>query len=106
MGLRGWGIAALLVLSACTGAPAPPVEASDTSRPNIVFVLLDDLRFDAMGFLTPGLETPNIDYLASHGTYFPNAVVTTALCSPSRATLLTGLSTVNHGIVDNNVIRT
>lgn len=102
MGVQGWGLAVLLGLSACTAAPAPPADVADLSRPNIVFVLLDDLRFDAMGFLTPGLETPNIDYLASHGTYFPNAVVTTALCSPSRATLLTGLSTVNHGIVDNN----
>ena len=103
MELRAGIAALLLALPACSAAPQPPVPmVSGLSRPNIVFVLLDDLRFDAMGFLTPGLETPNIDYLANHGVYFPNAVVTTSLCSPSRATLLTGLSTVNHGVVDNN----
>lgn len=69
---------------------------------NIVFVLVDDLRFDGMGFLQPGLQTPNIDYLAAHGTYIQNAVVTSSLCSPSRATILTGMTTRNHGVVDNN----
>ena len=69
---------------------------------NMVFVILDDLRFDGMGFLTPEVKTPNIDQLAANGTYFPNAVVTTSLCSPSRATILTGQTTQNHGIIDNN----
>ncbi|GAA0210947.1 hypothetical protein GCM10009081_26840 [Brevundimonas nasdae] len=69
---------------------------------NMVFVLVDDLRFDAMGFLTPGLQTPNIDYLAQNGTYFPNAVVTSSLCSPSRATILTGQTARNHRVIDNN----
>jgi len=68
---------------------------------NIVFILVDDLRFDAMGFLTPGLKTPNIDFLAKNGAYFPNAVVTSSLCSPSRATILTGQTTRNHHVVDN-----
>jgi arylsulfatase A-like enzyme len=68
----------------------------------MIFVLVDDLRFDAMGFLTPGLKTPNIDFMAKHGVYFPNAVVTSSLCSPSRATILTGQTTRNHGVVDNN----
>ena len=77
----------------------PPAPA----RPeNIVFVLVDDLRFDTMGFLTPGLKTPNIDRLAKEGVYFPNAVVTSSLCSPSRATILTGQTARNHGIIDNN----
>lgn len=69
---------------------------------NIVFVLVDDLRYDAMGFLKPGLQTPNIDFLAKNGVYFPNAVVTSSLCSPSRATILTGRSARNHGVIDNN----
>ncbi len=72
------------------------------SQKNIIFVILDDLRYDGLGFLTPEVQTPNIDQLAADGTYFPNAVVTTSLCSPSRATILTGLTTQNHGIVDNN----
>ncbi len=70
---------------------------------NIIFVLVDDLRFDGMGFLQPGLlKTPNIDRMAHEGTYYPNAVVTSSLCSPSRATILTGMTARNHGIVDNN----
>lgn len=94
---------AMCALQACAPlqAPAPEVTQADSPR-NIVFVLLDDLRFDAMGFLTPGLQTPNIDFLAAHGVYFPNAVVTTSLCSPSRATILTGQTTANHRVVDNN----
>lgn len=78
-------------------APRPPPK-----RRNIVFLLVDDLRFDAMGFLRPGLKTPNIDRLAREGAHFANAYVTTALCSPSRATILTGLPMRDHGIVDNN----
>lgn len=100
---HAWIIVLAFGLSACTAA-TPPTAATQPrdGQPNIIFVLLDDLRFDAMGFLTPGLETPNIDFLAHNGVYFPNAVVTTSLCSPSRATLLTGMATVNHGVVDNN----
>ena len=72
------------------------------SQPNLIFILVDDLRYDALGFVNPDVQTPNIDHLADQGLYLPNAVVTTSLCSPSRATILTGQSTRNHGIVDNN----
>lgn len=88
---------AALALPAQAATPAP----SPKPR-NIVFILVDDLRFDAMGFLTPGLKTPNIDALAKNGVYFPNAVVTSSLCSPSRATILTGQTARNHHVVDNN----
>lgn len=88
-------VSVFLLGSAAQAAPAP-------AKPrNIVFVLVDDLRHDGMGFVQPGLQTPNIDRLAKGGTYFPNAVVTSALCSPSRATILTGQSVRNHGVVDN-----
>lgn len=94
-----------VALAACTllgpGAFAMPVEAQQKPT-NMIFVLLDDLRYDAMGFLTPGLQTPNIDALAKNGVYFPNAVVTSSLCSPSRATILTGQTARNHGVIDNN----
>lgn len=83
-------------------AAALPVAAQTPQPRNIIFILLDDLRYDGMGFVNSQVETPNIDRLAASGTWFPNAVVTTALCSPSRATILTGQSTRNHGIVDNN----
>ena len=76
--------------------------SAQAAQRNVIFILVDDLRYDAMGFLTKGLETPNIDFLAKNGAYFPNAVVNSSLCSPSRATILTGMNVRNHGVVDNN----
>jgi len=74
----------------------------DISPRNIIFILTDDHRWDAMGFLDhPFLETPNLDRMARDGMYLPNAFVTTSLCSPSRASILTGLYAHNHGVVDN-----
>lgn len=73
-------------------------------RRNVIFILSDDHRYDAMGFLKgqPFLETPNMDRLAKEGAYFQNAFVTTALCSPSRASILTGSYAHKHKVVDNN----
>lgn len=107
--IRTIALASAALFAACA-APAlharesrPAQAATQQQRPrNVVFILLDDLRFDGMGFLQPGLKTPNIDRLARSGTYFPNTVTTSSLCSPSRATILTGMSVRNHGIVDNN----
>lgn len=97
----------LVPFTACAQQPGARVsEASVPSakvRPqNVIFVLLDDLRFDGMGFLQAGLQTPNIDRMAQEGSYFPNAVVTSSLCSPSRATILTGMTARNHRVVDNS----
>ncbi len=74
-----------------------------TTPKNVVFILSDDHRYDFMGFTgkVPWLETPNLDRLAAEGAYFPNAYVTTALCSPSRASILTGLYSHTHTVVDN-----
>ncbi len=71
---------------------------------NIVFILTDDHRYDALGFLHKQtfIHTPNLDKLARGGVYLPNAFVTTALCSPSRASILTGLYAHKHRVVDNN----
>lgn len=69
---------------------------------NVVFILADDHRFDAMSFLGhPLAETPNLDRLAREGAYLKNAMVTTSLCSPSRASILTGLYTFRHRVIDN-----
>jgi len=71
---------------------------------NIVFILSDDHRYDFMGFLgKPAfLETPNLDRLALEGAHIRNAFVSTSLCSPSRASILTGQFSHHHGVVDNN----
>lgn len=76
--------------------------ARAAKRPNILVILTDDHRYDAMGFLGhPFLKTPNFDRLAAEGVHFKNAYVTTSLCSPSRASILTGLYAHNHHVVDN-----
>ena len=70
---------------------------------NVIFILTDDHRFDAMSFMGhPIAETPNLDSLARHGVHLKNALVTTSLCSPSRASILTGLYTFRHRVIDNN----
>jgi N-acetylglucosamine-6-sulfatase len=71
---------------------------------NIVFILTDDHRYDFMGFTgrLPWLRTPNLDRLYKQGAWFKNAFVTTALCSPSRASILTGAFSHVHTIVDNH----
>jgi len=70
---------------------------------NIIFILTDDHRYDALGFLKAQtfIQTPNLDRLANEGAYLPNAFVTTSLCSPSRASILTGLYAHKHKVVDN-----
>ncbi len=72
-----------------------------TNKPNFVFILTDDQRFDELGFMNPELSTPALDKLAEEGVHFKNAFVTTSLCSPSRASILTGRYAHSHGIVDN-----
>ncbi|MEM9917286.1 MAG: sulfatase [Bacteroidota bacterium] len=108
----------LLLLSAlsyfsCQTPPTPSetpaengltFERIDNSSPrNVIFILSDDHRYDYMGFTgkVPWLQTPNMDRMAKEGAYCPNTFVTTALCSPSRASILTGLYTHSHTVVDN-----
>src|SRR5262245_12255557 len=86
---------------ASTVRPRPRVSAANAH--NIVFILADDHRYDAMGFMGhPVVKTPNLDRMARQGVHLRNAFVTTSLCSPSRATILTGLYAHQHKVVDNN----
>lgn len=76
--------------------------AEPARRPNIIVVLVDDLRWDELGCTGhPFVRTPNIDRIAYEGARFRNAFCTTPLCSPVRASLLTGLYAHHHGILDN-----
>ncbi|MCH2060456.1 MAG: sulfatase [Verrucomicrobiales bacterium] len=71
---------------------------------NLVLIVSDDHRYDLMGFHPEApewLETPNLDKLAAGGAHLTNAFVTTSLCSPSRASVLTGQYMHNHRVVDN-----
>jgi N-acetylglucosamine-6-sulfatase len=94
------------MLAACGllvgGGAVAPTAAVAARPPNIVFVLVDDMRWDEMRAAGhPFLDTPHLDRLAREGMRFANAFATTPLCSPSRATFLTGQYAHTHGIVDN-----
>ena len=79
---------------------APIARAAD--RPNIVFVITDDQRWDAMSCAGhPFLKTPNMDRLAHEGAMFQNAFVTTPLCSPARSSFLTGQYVHTTGVIAN-----
>ena len=86
----------LVMLIACTPT------ASVDKRPNILFVLVDDMRWDEFGEGGHNyIKTPNIDRVAQEGANFKNAFTTTPLCSPSRACFLTGMYAHSNGITDN-----
>jgi N-acetylglucosamine-6-sulfatase len=71
--------------------------------PNIIFILTDDHRWDALSSMGhPVIQTPNLDRLSQEGIMFTNAFVTTSLCSPSRASFLTGQYPHRHGVVTNH----
>jgi N-acetylglucosamine-6-sulfatase len=94
------GIVAWIVFSGAGPSAAEPL--TNSPQPNIVFILSDDHRWDHLGGLGhPFLKTPHLDRLASEGVHFTNAFVTTSLCSPSRASFLTGQYAHRHGVKNN-----
>ncbi len=96
--LRAAALVLVLAAIGCTPSGEPPAD----DRPNILFVLLDDVRFDDLGFTGhPFVQTPNFDRIAAEGIVFTNAFAATPLCSPNRASILTGQYAHTHGILDN-----
>ena len=94
----------LFASGAALSARAQSGDAPGDAPRNVVFILSDDHRYDFMGFHERApefLETPHMDRMAREGLHLRNAFVTTALCSPSRASILTGQYAHNHGVVDN-----
>ncbi len=101
MPVRVFVLIALLLLPA-QGRNQTGRKAMSQPRPNIVFILVDDLRWDELSCVGhPVVRTPNIDRLAREGARFRNAFMTTPLCSPCRASFLTGQYAHTHGITDN-----
>jgi len=99
----GCGAAALTFFGAA-GCSLLAAQDNRTARRNIVLVLSDDHRYDFMGFMKEApefLETPNMNRMAQQGAHLVNAFVSTSLCSPSRASILTGQYMHHHRIVDN-----
>jgi len=81
----------------------PDAKANDNpSKPNILFIYSDDHTYQAVSayksFLSGTIETPNIDRLAAEGMIFENAFCTNSICTPARATILTGKYSNNNGI--------
>lgn len=91
----------LLALSGWIGTQTPAVFAAD--RPHILFLLTDDQRYDTLGCNgNPIIQTPNLDALAERGVVFDRAYVTTSICAPNRACILTGQYAARHGMWDFN----
>uniref|UniRef100_A0A8C8EKC4 N-acetylgalactosamine-6-sulfatase n=1 Tax=Oncorhynchus tshawytscha TaxID=74940 RepID=A0A8C8EKC4_ONCTS len=77
--------------------------ASNKSTPNIIIILMDDMGWGDLGvFGQPSKETPNLDSMAAQGMLFPNFYTANPLCSPSRASLLTGRLPVRNGFYTTN----
>ncbi|MFQ5806487.1 MAG: sulfatase [Phycisphaerae bacterium] len=91
-----------ILRSSLLAGPQEPPKRKRAERYNIIFIMTDDQRWDAMSCMGhPFLETPNLDRLARDGALCQNAFVTTSLCSPSRASILTGLYAHRHEVLDN-----
>jgi arylsulfatase A-like enzyme len=100
LGTGGLWLLAMIVVVLALEIPTQAVPQAE--RPNIVFILSDDHRWDFMGSAGhPFIQTPNLDRLAAEGVHFTNAFVTTSLCSPSRASFLTGQYAHTHGVQNN-----
>ena len=79
--------------------PSPPQESSTQEHPNILFILTDNQAQAALGvYGNLDVKTPNIDRLASEGILFNNVFAANGMCSPTRATLMTGLLPSQHGV--------
>ena len=101
MGAAAAGLAGLPY--SVDGAEAPKASEPKAERPNILFILSDNIQSDDMGLTGhPFIQTPGLDKLASEGVVFENAFCTTPLCSPARASVLTGAYAHNHGVRNNH----
>lgn len=97
-----WHLTALLLSFFGLLSCGPPPHDSISDKPNIIVVLVDDMRWDEYGLGGHNyIKTPNIDRVAREGANFKNAFTTTPLCSPSRASFLTGQYAHTNGITDN-----
>jgi arylsulfatase A-like enzyme len=105
MNVRKVALAAIAIAIAAAGflpRPAPPAHAAaPSSRPNIVFVLTDDMRPDEMAMTANHKPNGGFDWIRDHGVRFGTYVSTDNLCCPGRTTALTGKTSYNHGVQTN-----
>ena len=95
-------VSLLISFTGCTNATTSAT-VDENRRPNVIVILADDLQLGVTGYEgNPIIKTPNIDTLAENGTVFSKAFATSAVCTPSRTTLLTGLYERRHGVNFNS----
>lgn len=82
---------------------SPSRQAPRPGRPNILFITTDQQRADCIGYENARIRTPHLDALARAGTRFSNCFAPSAVCQPSRASILTGMLPLTHGAWDNGV---
>ncbi len=93
----------LIILVVCLTPRALHAKDRDgfAASPNVLIIMCDQLNAHVLGCYGGPVPTPHIDRIAREGVRFTNAVCTTPFCSPSRASLITGLYPHTHGIVTN-----
>ncbi len=73
-------------------------------KPNLLFIMTDQQRYDALSYAgNTVLETPNMDRLAMEGVWFESAYTPCAVCTPARASILTGHTVANTGVISNSL---
>ncbi|WP_420455669.1 sulfatase [Rubrivirga sp.] len=88
-------------LASCAAPSAPGLPERDAERPNVIVIVTDDQRADALSAAGNAvIETPALDALAADGTRFTNGYVTTSICAVSRASILSGQYARRHGVTD------
>ena len=102
--LAGVGIAATALEVQAFGATRLQYDLKPVRKPNLVFIFADQWRAQATGCAgDPNARTPNLDRLASESVEFTNAVSCCPVCSPFRASLMTGQYPLTHGVFLNDV---
>lgn len=87
----GLGATALTISGCASGTQRLSGNTQVQKRPNIIFLMSDDQRWDLMGCMgNPVIKTPNMDRLAAEGVLFENAFLTTSICMASRASVMLG----------------
>ena len=96
----------LQLLAVLVLAPLAALHAADTpgKKPNVLFIMADDLRDYGGVFTRAVVKTPNLDRLAARGVRFERAYAQYPVCNPSRASMLTGLRCEQTGVVDNTTL--